>query len=188
MCAWQPAAQAPSEAPGSTHIQTAGQSRSWYYTAQHNTLLAVLLGIRLAGMQKAGLICLGVCAGQATALGPTPAPAPAPGPSSAYGCYTPLNILEASGQHSTLLALLDSTNLTAILDSPDRTVTLLAPTDAGIAKTLQGLGGTLNGLERSSAVYPILQYHILPSPVMVRPAVMCPQFVAMLCSNLLLGC
>lgn len=94
------------------------------------------------------------------------APAPAPGPDSSIGCYTALNILEASGQHNTLLTLLDSTNLTAVLDNPSRFVTLLAPTDAGIAQTLRDLNGTLQGLENSTAVQPVLQYHILPSPVM----------------------
>ena len=95
------------------------------------------------------------------------APAPAPGPGSGDGCYTALNVLEASGQYNTLLTLLDSTNLTVLLDNPAHFVTVLAPTDAGIASTLKSLNGTLAGLESSTAVQPILQYHILPSPVMV---------------------
>lgn len=113
------------------------------------------------------------------------APAPAPGPGANLGCYTALNILEASGQHNTLLTLLDSTNLTSLLDNPERFVTVLAPTDTGIASTLRGLGGTLQGLENSTAVQPIMQYHILPSPVMVGIPLSC--FFCLLASIAILG-
>ena len=130
---------------------------------QHNTLLTLPDSTNLTLLSAA---CVGVTVAAI-------APAPAPGPGAGLGCYTALNILEASGQHNTLLTLLDSTNLTSLLDNPERFVTVLAPTDTGIASTLRGLGGTLQGLENSTAVQPILQYHILPSPVMVGIPLLC---------------
>lgn len=95
-----------------------------------------------------------------------PAPAPAPGPSS-YGCYTALNVLEASSQYTTLLSLLDSTDLTSYLDNPNHFITIFAPTNAGIQSTLNGIGTTLAKFANSTAVTSVLEYHLLPSPVLV---------------------
>ena len=96
------------------------------------------------------------------------APAPAPGPSGAYGCYTALNVLEANGRYNTFLSLLDSTNLGSYFDDPTRFVTIFAPTDAGIQQELRSLGTSVANLANStSAVQDILEYHILPSPVLV---------------------
>ena len=49
--------------------------------------------------------------------GKAPATAPAPGPSGSY-CYTALDVLQASGQYSTLLNLLDDTDMGNLLDDP----------------------------------------------------------------------
>ncbi|DBA82352.1 TPA: hypothetical protein ACH3X2_000609 [Trebouxia sp. C0005] len=95
-----------------------------------------------------------------------PAPAPAPGP-SAYGCYTALNVLEASSQYTTLLSLLDSTDLTSYFDNLNHFITVFAPTNAGIQSTLNGFGTTLAKFAKSTAVTAVLEYHLLPSPVLV---------------------
>ncbi|KAA6417358.1 MAG: hypothetical protein FRX49_12687 [Trebouxia sp. A1-2] len=95
-----------------------------------------------------------------------PAPAPAPGP-SAYGCYTALNVLEASSQYTTLLSLLDSTDLTSYFDNLNHFITVFAPTNAGIQSTLNGFGTTLAKFANSTAVTAVLEYHLLPSPVLV---------------------
>lgn len=95
-----------------------------------------------------------------------PAVAPAPGPSGTY-CYTALDVLQASGQYSTLLNLLDNTDLGNLLDDPRRFITVFAPTNAGIEDTLDALGTNLTQFARSSAVTNVLDYHLLPSPVLV---------------------
>lgn len=102
----------------------------------------------------------------APAPAPAAAPAPAPGPSS-VSCYTALNVLEASSQYSTLLSLLDSTDLTSYFDSPTHFITVFAPTNAGIASTLNELGTTMAKLANSSVLTDVLEYHLLPSPVLV---------------------
>lgn len=102
----------------------------------------------------------------APAPAPATAPAPAPGPSSS-SCYTALNVLEASSQYSTLLSLLDSTDLTSYFDSPTHFITVFAPTNAGIASTLSELRTTLATFANSSVLTDVLEYHLLPSPVMV---------------------
>ena len=78
-----------------------------------------------------------------------------------------MNILEASGQYTTLLSLLDSTDLGSYFDNPNRFITVFAPTNAGIESTLTGLGTTVAKFANSSAVTDVLEYHLLPSPVLV---------------------
>lgn len=114
------------------------------------------------------MLHLGHAATARTAPAPAPAtaPAPAPGPSSS-SCYTALNVLEASSQYSTLLSLLDSTDLTSYFDSPTHFITVFAPTNAGIASTLSELRTTLATFANSSVLTDVLEYHLLPSPVMV---------------------
>ena len=48
-----------------------------------------------------------------------------------------------------------------------RFITVLAPTNAGIEDTLDALGTNLTQFARSSAVTNVLDYHLLPSPVLV---------------------
>ncbi|KAL0029087.1 hypothetical protein WJX77_005876 [Trebouxia sp. C0004] len=115
---------------------------------------------------------------------PTPAhaPAPAPGP-SAYGCYTALNVLEASSQYTTLLSLLDSTDLTSYFDNPNHFITIFAPTNSGIQSTLSELGTTLAKFANSTAVTSVLEYHLLPSPVLVTALQNGNSFNTMLTQN-----
>lgn len=99
------------------------------------------------------------------------APALAPGPSSAFGCSTALSVLQAAGRYDTFLSLLDSTDLVSRLDDPTRFITILAPTDAGVDAWLETRGTTLAALEASGPVLEgIMEYHILPSPVLVSHA------------------
>ncbi len=109
-----------------------------------------------------------------------PAPAPAPGP-SAYGCYTALNVLEASSQYTTLLSLLDSTDLTSYFDNPNHFITIFAPTNAGIQSTLNGFGTTLAKFANSTAVTNVLEYHLLPSPVLVSCSYLHLEYQASTC-------
>lgn len=78
-----------------------------------------------------------------------------------------MNILEASGQYSTLLSLLDGTDLGGYFDNPNRFITIFAPTNDGIETTINELGTTLAKFANSSAVTDVLEYHLLPSPVLV---------------------
>ena len=74
------------------------------------------------------LCCAGCACAQGTSayrrtfsVAPARAPvvAPAPGPAGA-GCYTALDVLEASGQYTTFLGLLDDTDLGNLFDDPKR--------------------------------------------------------------------
>ena len=77
-------------------------------------------------------------------------------------------MLQAAGRYDTFLSLLDSTDLVNRLDDPTHFITILAPTDAGVNAWLQTRGTTLAALEGSGSVLEgIMEYHILPSPVLV---------------------
>ena len=77
-------------------------------------------------------------------------------------------MLQAAGRYDTFLSLLDSTDLVSRLDDPTRSVTVLAPTDAGVDAWLANRGTTLAALEGSGSILEgIMEYHVLPSPVLV---------------------
>ena len=77
-------------------------------------------------------------------------------------------MLQAAGRYDTFLSLLDSTDLVSRLDDPTHFITILAPTDAGVNAWLENRGTTLAALEGSGSVLEgIMEYHILPSPVLV---------------------
>jgi uncharacterized surface protein with fasciclin (FAS1) repeats len=92
-------------------------------------------------------------------------PAPAPGPSS-DGCA--LAYLQAAGNFQTLTVLVEAASESALLQqilaSPSVQATLLAPTDAGIQKTLTATGLTQDQVLADPAlITEILEYHLLPS-------------------------
>ena len=77
-------------------------------------------------------------------------------------------MLQAAGRYDTFLSLLDSTDLVSRLDDPTHFITILAPTDAGVNAWLENRGTALAALEGSGSVLEgIMEYHILPSPVLV---------------------
>jgi len=97
---------------------------------------------------------------------PTPTPAPAPSPIGPVSCA--LEYLVNAGNYNTLIELVEAASESAaiaqILDSPASLVTLLAPTDSGVQKTLAAAGLTAEGvLAQPELITQILTYHVLPS-------------------------
>lgn len=93
------------------------------------------------------------------------APAPGTGPLSCA-----LEYLANAGTYNTLIELVEAASESAaiaqILDSSESRVTLLAPTDSGIPKTLAAAGLTAEGvLAQPTLITQILTYHVLPSQI-----------------------
>eukprot|EP00884_Botryococcus_braunii_P013130 jgi/Botrbrau1/21818/Bobra.0190s0035.1 len=89
---------------------------------------------------------------------------------SADGCQTALSFLESNPDFSMLLKMVNATpakaHLHDILSSPDVSITLLAPIDWGVNRTLNANGLSFEELLADPAlVLEVLQYHMFPNTV-----------------------
>ena len=100
----------------------------------------------------AGLLAFGLsaCGGDSND-DPTPTPTPEP--------ETIVDVAVEAGTFTTLVAALQATDLDAVLDNPDGTFTVFAPTDAAFA--LLGADTIADLLDDTDTLSDILLYHVI---------------------------